>query len=459
MYQSRFEETVVAVATARGEGAIGIVRLTGVRSASILRSIFRTPHGNIRESFDSHRLYYGRVVDSAERPIDEVLAVHMKAPKTYTREDVVEIHCHGGSIAVEGVLAEVLRRGARSAEPGEFTFRAFMNGRLDLTQAEAVADVIQARTRRSLQCAAEQLGGALGRRIGDLKIRLLRLLAHVEAYIDFPDEDVPEPDLDRFRKVTLSLAVDTDHLLASYHSGRILREGTSVAIVGRPNVGKSSLLNQLLAEDRAIVTETPGTTRDTIEELLNVNGIPVRLIDTAGIRESHDMAEAEGVRRSRRALENAELVLLVIDGAQPPHESDSELLRAVSDRPSIVVINKADLPASSESLTLPVVQSNVRVSARTGEGVPDLLKAIEKCLVGDPATLEGTLITRARHREALKRTSQGLSRFISGMSQGDPTEILALDLREALDGLDDILGITTTEDVLGAIFSDFCIGK
>jgi len=459
MYSEGIEETIAALATPRGEGAIGIVRVSGNLAPAILRELFRTRQGGTRASFDSHRLYYGHVVGEEDRRIDEVLAVYMKPPATYTREDVVEIHCHGGPAAVQSVLEEVLRQGARPAEPGEFTFRAFMNGRLDLTQAEAVTDVIQARTRRGLQAASEQLGGALGRRIGELKTRLVRLLAHVEAYIDFPDEDIPEPDLQAFRTSASSLVSDTGHLLDTYRSGRILREGTSVAIVGRPNVGKSSLLNLLLAEDRAIVTDLPGTTRDTIEESLSINGIPVRLIDTAGIRESHDMAEAEGVRRSRMALENAEIVLLVIDGSRSPHASDLELVRAVGNRPAVMVINKSDLPATSEPLPPAGAQPWVHLSAKTGQGLEQLRQTIQKLVLSESGSLEGLMITRARHQEALKETREGLLRFLSGMEEGEPTEVLALDLREALDGLDDILGVTTADDVLGAIFSEFCIGK
>ena len=459
----RQNDTIVAISTASGEGAIGIIRLSGSQSLSILRSIFcstfHTPSSSPLSRFRSHQLYYGHITDKSGTLLDEVLAVYMQAPKTYTREDVVEIHCHGGTSALQQVLQAVLDRGARPAEPGEFTLRAFLNGRLDLTQAEAVIDVIQAKTRRSLICASDQLGGRLGSKVGELKSRLVRLTAHLEAYIDFPEEEIPRFDFDGFRNQASDLICEIEALIETYNRGRILREGAAVAIIGRPNVGKSSLLNMLLAEERAIVTDMPGTTRDTIEESISVEGLPVRLIDTAGIRQCHNLAESEGVRRSRDLMTKAEVVLLVLDRSRPLHDSDLELVGMLNGRKALTALNKTDLPAAF-SLTCAGLQAvPVEVSALKNEGVAGLKSAIRNLMLEDPSATEGATITRLRHKTSLEKTLQGLSGFICGLQQKEPPEVLSLDLREALDGLDYILGITTADDILDVIFKDFCIGK
>lgn len=454
------DDTIAAISTPPGEGAIGIVRISGNLSLSILRSIFRNPSGGSRTDFASHLLCYGRIVTDDNLPIDEVLAVYMKAPRTYTREDVVEIHCHGGTASVREILQAVVHAGARPAEPGEFTLRAFLNGRIDLTQSEAVMDVIGAKTKRSLLCAARQLGGGLGRRITEMRERLIRLLAHLEAWIDFPEDDIPAFDLDVFRTGASAIADEAANLLATWEGGRALREGISVAIAGRPNVGKSSLLNLLLAEERAIVTDIPGTTRDTIEETLSIDGLPVRLIDTAGIREAGDMAEAEGIRRSRAAMDQAEIVILVLDGSEPLHASDMELASETAQRKSLLVINKSDLPgawtAGDAGLSGRAV---INLSARTGEGVQALMEAISALAVRDPASTEGIVITRLRHKTALEGAVLAINRFLALLEAGEPPELLSLDLRDALACMDEILGVTAVDDILDVIFSDFCIGK
>jgi len=458
-------DTIAAVSTPPGQGGIGIVRLSGPLALPILRSVFRGPDGRPAEAFPPQRLRYGRIVDTDGAPLDEVLAVFMAAPRTYTREDVAEIHCHGGHAAVREVLRRVIQEGARPAEPGEFTVRAFLNGRIDLTRAEAVMDVVRATTRRSLKAAARQLGGALGRRLSGLRTRLLELLAHVEACIDFSDEEIPGDLEQGFGPRAAELREEMERLLATYDRGRILREGAAVAIVGRPNVGKSSLLNRLLAEDRAIVTEVPGTTRDTIEESFSLHGIPVRLVDTAGIRRSADRVEQEGIRRSRRAVEEADVVLLVLDGSRPLEAADRELLEELRGRRAVVVRNKRDLPPADRAGLDAVLGAlspdtpQVLLSAKTGEGLEGLLDTLQEILLGEAPAAEEVLITRARHRDALRRSRDALENFGRDRRDGAPLEILALDLREALDGLDRILGTTDVEELLGVIFSDFCIGK
>jgi len=454
------DDTIAAISTPPGEGAIGIVRLSGNRSLSILSRIFRNPSGTGRTDFPSHLLCYGRIVTDDNRAIDEVFAVYMQAPRTYTRQDVVEIQCHGGTASVREILQTVIHAGARPADPGEFTIRAFLNGRIDLTQSEAVMDVIGAKTKRSLLCAARQLGGGLGRKISGIRERLIRLLAHLEAWIDFPEEDIPAFDLDVFRAGASAIADEAAGLLATWEGGRALREGISVAIVGRPNVGKSSLLNLLLAEERAIVTDMPGTTRDTIEETLSIDGLPVRLIDTAGIRDAGDMAEAEGIRRSKAAMEQAEIVILVLDGSQPLHASDMELVAETTQRKSVPVINKSDLPAAWTAMDIGLSgRASIVLSARTGEGVQMLREAISALAIRDPASTEGIVITRLRHKTALEGAASAMDRFLALLEAGEPPELLALDLRDALACMDEILGVTAVDDILNVIFSDFCIGK
>jgi len=456
--QATPSDTIAGVSTAPGEGAIGIVRVSGGGALRILKKIFHPAGVRDQSPFTSHRLYYGHVSDGRDGMLDEVLAVYMRGPRTYTREDVVEIHCHGGVAAVREVLRAVLSQGARPAQPGEFTMRAFLNGRIDLTRAEAVMDIIQARTQKSLLHASAQLGGRLGEKIVRLRERLLSLTAHLEAYIDFPDEDIPAAEMEGFKTRAGDLLRETRNLVASYEQGRIIREGAAVAIVGRPNVGKSSLLNLLLDEERAIVTELPGTTRDTIEECVSVDGVPIRLIDTAGIRDSRDIAESEGVRRSRQAMEHAELVLLVLDSSEPLHASDSALLESVGSGKCLIVLNKKDLPAAWPPAEV-ADETAVEISCRLGSGISSLRSAIFKRLMGSPTSTEDVMITRLRHRDSLELAAAGLAEFIEGINKGEEPEILALSLREAMEGLDQILGVTTPDDVLELVFRDFCIGK
>jgi tRNA modification GTPase len=448
-------DTIAAISTPPGEGGIGIVRLSGPRAESIASEVFVSKSGR---PLASHRLRYGVVRDpKTGEDIDEVLCALMRAPHTYTREDVVEMNCHGGMQPLGRVLELCLSLGARLAEPGEFTKRAFLNGRVDLAQAEATIDLIRAKTALAEKQALRQLRGALSRKIHALRERLLHVCAHVEACIDFPEEEIEPDSLEEIRGTLRQVGEDLDALCATYAEGRYLREGVRTAIVGRPNVGKSSLLNALLERDRVIVTDVPGTTRDVIEEYLNIRGMPLRLMDTAGIREAHDMAESEGVRRSLDALEDADLALAVIDGSEALHREDAEVLEKLRGKNAILVMNKSDLPKRAElpASGLPTVF----VSARTGEGLETLRERILETVLGSRLLPgEGLVITNLRHRGALAASGKALRAALSAMEH-EPLEITAMELREALDRLGEIVGAVSTEDILERVFSEFCIGK
>ena len=452
------QDTICAVSTPPGEGGIGIIRVSG-RDAVLIASGIFTPG---RETGDfpgaSHTLRYGHVVDPAtgER-VDEALVSVMRAPTTYTREDVVEINCHGGMVPLWRTMGLLIAAGARQAEPGEFTKRAFLNGRIDLAQAEAVMDIIRAKTDLAHRAANEQLQGGLSAEISLLRDRLISIIASVEAGIDFP-EDMESETGEPLRKDVSRLLDGLDGLLSSASFGRILRDGFATAIVGRPNVGKSSLLNALLKQDRAIVTDVPGTTRDVLEEYLNIAGVPLRILDTAGIRHSHDVVEREGVRRTLAAIESADLVLVVLDGSQPLTPEDQRVLDEVSGKNSLAVINKSDLPEKIETNGLSMTR--VSVSCRTGAGLRDLHQALADVVrKGTIASREHAWAVNQRHKAALEQAKEGLQRALETIKSGLSPEFIAVDLRGALDSLGLIIGATYTEDILERIFNDFCIGK
>ena len=451
-------DTIAAISTPVGEGGIGIVRISGPASLPIARSIFRAKsNGGLK----SHRFSYGDVVEPATgNLVDEAMVVFMKCPNSYTREDVVEIQCHGGTLVVSRILSLAIAQGARLAEPGEFTKRAFLNGRIDLVQAEAVMDVIASRTDASLALAQHQREGLLSRRISVVKEGVLYALAYVEALIDFPEDDVDVAvETDVLGRVAPALA-ELDLLIEGFDEGRVLRDGVSVVIAGKPNVGKSSLLNTLLKEKRAIVTSVPGTTRDLIEEVVNINGLPVKLLDTAGIRESEDQVEQEGVRLSLDRIPKADLVLFVIDGSTPFIAEDAAILRAIGPKSCIVVRNKSDLPlqaALPAGCSAPVVP----ISTLTGAGVPELRDAITNAFMHGAAidSREFVAVSKARHRDALLKAQLSLQSFVGNLEAGVAMELLPVDLREALDAVGEVTGETTADDVLDRIFSSFCIGK
>ena len=453
------EDTIAAVSTPCGEGGIAIIRISGADSLRILDSLYRPSRNG---GFDSHRFYYGTVKDpNSDITLDEIMSVYMKAPRTFTREDVVEIHCHGGTLVVQLVLAAVLASGARLAQPGEFTKRAFLNGRVDLVQAEATIDIIRAKTSAAVTLAQNHREGFLSSRIIGIRDSLRQILALLEAYIDFPDEDLGDADTLMVKGLAESALSISHNLLESYQEGRVLRDGISVIIAGKPNAGKSSLLNTLLSEKRAIVTSLPGTTRDIIEEVVSIRGLPVRLLDTAGICVSDDPVESEGISRALARIPSADLVIILLDGSRPFDQDDVLSFEAVGDIPHLMVVNKSDLPAL---LVMPEPYSSeapLFISTSTGEGVETLKGSIADLFLHGRLTDNRDLafLSDARHRDVLQKVVDTLSRFSASLNEAPSFELLAIDLRDALDALGQITGETTPDDILGLIFDRFCIGK
>lgn len=453
-----FRDTIAAVSTPPGNGGIGIVRVSGDKAASIADALFKSSSDG---GFLSHRFYFGLICDPLTgETLDEAMAVLMRAPRSYTREDVLELQCHGGWLVVEKVLLLTLRSGARLADPGEFTRRAFLNGRIDLVQAEAVMDIIGSNSEAALHLAQKQREGLLSRRIEDVRIRLLNALALVEAYIDFPEDSIGETDLGTIcRHIELAIS-DIGELLSSFDEGRILRDGISVLIIGKPNVGKSSLLNRLLNENRAIVTPIPGTTRDIIEETVNFDGLAVRLLDTAGVCNTDDLVEQEGINRALEKVQSADLVLFVFDLSRPFTEEDQLILDALSGSKVIAVLNKCDLP---RELSLPVdchFEQQLPITANSGVGIEELKQAVHRCFLHSTNVdrREFLALSRVRHRDALVSADRLLMRSVANLEDSN-LELLAIDLRDALDAVGAITGQTATDDVLDIIFSSFCIGK
>ena len=456
-------DTIAAIATAPGAGGIGIVRISGPDALPLLRKLFVPVKP--RAQFVSHKLYYGAVVNRDGQALDEILAVHMRAPHTYTREDVVELHCHGSFLVLQEILRTVCELGARPAANGEFTKRAFLAGRIDLTRAEAVVDLLQAQTEKGARLAVNQLRGELAAVCEQVRGELVAILALLEVAIDFPDDDV---EIFNAAQVGLQLqAAVLDplaRLIATAEQGKIVREGVSVVIAGQPNVGKSSLLNALLQEERALVTPVPGTTRDTIEERIAVRGIPLHLVDTAGIRTHQDPVEALGIERARQKLAEADLVLFLVDAAAGLGEADRELYRTVADKQHVVVLNKRDLATPEQLAALSGQFAGQRValvSAKKQEGLDALQDAIYQAIVGDGEELceQMTCAPNTRHRSILHKTLTACRNFEQAMREGAPVDLLAVEVQAALDYLGDITGLTTPDDVLDAVFSRFCIGK
>jgi tRNA modification GTPase len=455
-----FDDTIAAIATSLGEGGLAVIRISGPKALSVADGCFVAlgRSGLKPSAAPTHTLHYGKVVRDGKN-IDEVILAVMRAPRTLTREDVVEITCHGGILAAKNVLDAVLANGARLAEPGEFTRRAFLNGRIDLAQAEAVADLIHARTELALAAANEQLAGRLSHRINQLRDQLVRTLAHIEAHVDFPDEDIAPDTRKQLVERLERGAAFMDELLRTSNEGQILRRGVRAAIIGRPNAGKSSLLNQLLGRDRAIVSPIPGTTRDTVEETANVRGLPVVFVDTAGLREARDEIEIEGIRRSREALARADLVLHVLDASEPLTKTDEAYLTEFAAKKRILVRNKADLPSR---LKLPgdIDALAVDVCCLDGKGIEALKDAIKETIWSGEIRAEMLeVMINSRHQEALTRARAAIVRTIDALRADQTLELVAMDLRIAVNAVGEIVGKTTTEDILDSIFSQFCIGK
>jgi tRNA modification GTPase len=470
------EDTICAIATAAGEGGIGIVRLSGPQALVVASRVVRLRSGRLLSSISSHTLHLADLVipesdrqndirPSHDRPpisslLDEALVVYMKAPRSFTAEDVVEIQSHGGMLVLGNVCKVCIESGARIAEPGEFTKRAFLNGRLDLSQAEAVLDTIRATSSVGLNMAQRHLRGDLAREVERARTSLLILLAHVEAGIDFVDEDISFLQRDELVRIVKEACAVVQKLESTAQEGRILREGAHVVILGRPNVGKSSLLNRFLKEERAIVTAIPGTTRDVIEESIDLDGVTIRLVDTAGMRETDDMVEREGIKRTRAAQDEADLLLVVVDGSVPLTNDDRELLCTVKDRKHVVLLNKTDLADRVASDAALVGHSSYRISAKTGIGIERVKSVLRaQLLSGCFEAAESVTVTNVRHRDALRRAGESLGQALESVQDRMAGELVSIDVRAAADALGEITGAITTDEILDRIFSEFCIGK
>ena len=476
MFSGALEDTICAIATPAGEGGIGIVRLSGSRALAVAEQVVRLRSGRPLASVASHRLHLAdlRLPRSVDKPqaetstvplrasdvFDEALVVYMKAPRSFTGEDIVEIQSHGGGLVLSLICHACLAAGARMAGPGEFTKRAFLNGRLDLSQAEAVLDTIRARSAASLTAAQRQLRGELAREVDEARDALLRLLAQLEAGIDFVGEEIELLGKEDLLRSIEDVAALIERLGATARNGRWLREGARVVITGRPNVGKSSLLNRLLKEDRAIVTAVPGTTRDIIEESIDLEGVTVHLVDTAGIRETDDVLEREGIRRSRSAQRDADLQVVVIDGTVSLSDDDRKLIDQAAGGKHLIIINKADLPMRVGPLGLTTGTAALSLSAKTGEGIDTLRAAIRAQLIeGGADAADGVIVTNVRHQAALDRAGGSLVQARESVAAGMANELVAVDLRAAADALGEITGAITTDEILKQVFSAFCIGK
>jgi tRNA modification GTPase len=462
MNRGALGDTIAAISTPLGAGGIGVIRISGPQALTIAQRIFNHKGGS--SPFRSHRFYLGEIIrPEDQKPLDEVLLVFMRRPKTYTREDLVEIQCHGGALVLQEILTAVLRSGARLAEPGEFTKRAFLNGRIDLTQAEAVIDLIHSQTRKSLEIANHQRSGKLAAEVRQMKGGLMDILTLLEASVDFPEEEIPEISPLEIRRRLQNTLGRLDALNNTYLEGKVYREGIAAVIIGKPNVGKSSLLNALLREERAIVTALPGTTRDVIEETVNIGGIPVRLMDTAGLRPVEDAIEKEGVKRTHDRLSQADLILWVLDGSEPLSVEDWAILPQVGSKKAILAVNKNDLPQRihlDDLLQQIPGASSVAISALCGSGMDRLQEAIRRLVLnGKTDSLGEPILTNLRHKLAAEAAREALSQAIQALGQDLSWEFIILDLREALEALRSILGETAPEDVLDRIFEQFCIGK
>lgn len=459
------EDTIAAIATPLGIGGVGIIRVSGTRCFEIVSTLFQAKGTVPLEKRPNRTIQYGHIIDPQKdnEVLDEVLLLIMRGPQSFTAEDVIEIQCHGGIVVVREILKVLLRQGARLAEPGEFTKRAFLNGRIDLTQAEAIIDIIEAKSEQSLSVAVKQLDGTLAQLIRTIREDLIALIAHLEVAIDYPEEDIEELTMEETAAKLKPILVQIDNLLATANRGRLLRDGIVTAIVGRPNAGKSSLMNALLRENRAIVTDVPGTTRDSIEEAITIEGIPVRLIDTAGIRETEDIVEKIGVDRAKEYLESAQIVICVIDASKPLTADEEAMLRHTSGKNTLVFLNKADKGSVvTEAMvntygTFTVVAA---ISAAKGEGMDVLAKVVKELVYGGAVQNESTaLLSNVRHITLMEQAKSQLHTSLETIEAGLPVDFVVTDMREAWERLGDITGDSLRESMVDELFSRFCLGK
>ena len=452
-------DTIAAISTPKGEGGIAIIRISGDKSFEILDKIFVKKNPNADLGF--YKLNYGFIKDG-EKTVDEVMAVRLKAPKSYTCEDIVEINCHGGTLVSEKVLELVLRNGARHAESGEFTKRAFMNGRIDLSQAEAVMDIIQGKTEKSVSLSLDQLRGDLRDKVNQFKKALLDITAHVNVVLDYPEEGIDDPLPAELRNNLEKVYEEANHLIDSYDTGKKIKEGIKTVIVGKPNVGKSTLLNALLHEERAIVTHVAGTTRDVIEEIINIKGVPLVLVDTAGIRKTDDIVENIGVEKSKQFIGKADLVLLVLDASKELENEDIEVINQIKENKKkvIVLLNKIDLNKKI-NLEGHNLENIVEISAKDNIGIEDMQEKIYSYIVEEDVenSSEKLIITNIRHKTALEKTKDAIKNIFETIDMGLPMDLVSVDLKEALDSLSEITGEISSEDILDHVFGNFCVGK
>lgn len=455
-------DTIAAISTATGEGGISIIRVSGDRALQVVGRIFKGKHSKSLDTIEAYTMRYGHIAEfDGDDIIDEVIVSYMKGPRSFTAEDTVEINCHGGIVATNKVLENVIKAGARIAEPGEFTKRAFLNGRIDLSQAEAVIDIIRAKTELSMKSAVMQADGSLSKSVRELRDKLIALIAHIEATVDYPEDDLEEITAVQVTARLKEVEQELGKAIETADEGKILREGLSTVIVGKPNVGKSSLLNTLLMENRAIVTDIPGTTRDVIEEYINIKGIPVKIVDTAGIRETEDVVEKIGVLKSREKIEEADLVILLLDSSRELTDEDREIISIIEGKKYIVLLNKSDLVGKIDIKGIEGLEPEYVISTSVvqGFGIDSLKEAIVKLFFHGEIKQNGLVITNMRHKEAMMAAKSSCLQAIEALRGTSSIDLASIDIRNAWYSLGQITGDTMEEDIIDKIFSEFCLGK
>ncbi|MEG0051060.1 MAG: tRNA uridine-5-carboxymethylaminomethyl(34) synthesis GTPase MnmE [Terrisporobacter sp.] len=454
-------DTIGAISTSIGEGGLAVIRVSGDKSKKLVDNIFRAKNGNSIMDMKTYTMRYGYIVDNNDNHIDEVIISFMKGPRSFTAEDTIEINCHGGVVATNKVLETVIKQGVRLAEPGEFTKRAFLNGRIDLSQAEAVIDIINAKTELSMKSALMQSEGVISKEIKDLRESLISTIAHIEATVDYPEDDLEEVTAEMAIKDLNIVRMEIKRLIDTAEEGKILREGLSTVIVGKPNVGKSSLLNALTKENRAIVTDIPGTTRDVIEEYINISGVPIKIIDTAGIRDTEDVVEKIGVEKSKEKIESADLIILILDSSNELSNEDKEIIRYITDKKYMILLNKSDLNMQVAKDDLKYLNCNnmFSISAKTGEGIDEVRTSIKELFFKGEISTNNVIITNTRHKEALFRAYESIDSAIEILKNTFAIDLASIDVRNAWSFLGEITGDSLEENIIDKIFKDFCLGK